>query len=57
MEAKFPHNKIGEMALNGNKTWIEFPYEIKEAEGDIREQFIRDFQGRKKRVERISAER
>lgn len=44
------------MALNGNKARIEFPYEIKKAEGDIREQFIRDFQGRldiKKKVERV----
>ena len=45
------------MSLNGNKTWIEFPYEIKEAESDIKEQFIKDFQGGLKRVEKGSAER
>lgn len=35
------------MALNGTKAQqYEFPYEIKEAEADVKEQFIRDFQGR-----------
>lgn len=34
------------MALNGNKAQYEFPYEIKEADADMKEQFIRDFKGR-----------
>lgn len=35
------------MALNGKKkAQYEFPYEIKEADADMKEQFIRDFQGR-----------
>ncbi|CAG9808187.1 unnamed protein product [Chironomus riparius] len=33
------------MAYNNNKGENEFPYEIKEAVGDMKEQFIRDFQG------------
>lgn len=33
------------MATTNNKVEYEFPYEIKEADGDIKEQFIRDFQG------------
>lgn len=35
------------MALNGNKAQLEFPYEIKEADADMKEQFIRDFEGRR----------
>lgn len=34
------------MATVNNKDENEFPYEIKEADGDMKEQFIRDFQGR-----------
>lgn len=34
------------MAFNNNKGENEFPYEIKEAEGDVREQFIKDFHGK-----------
>lgn len=33
------------MAFNNNKGENEFPYEIKEAVGDVKEQFIRDFHG------------
>lgn len=34
------------MAFNNNKGENEFPYEIKDAEGDVREQFIKDFHGK-----------
>jgi len=34
------------MAFNNNKGENEFPYEIKEAEGDLKLQFIKDFQGK-----------
>lgn len=38
------------MAFNNNKGENEFPYEIKEAEGDVREQFIKDFHGKWMRI-------
>lgn len=34
------------MAFNNNKGENYFPYEIKEAGGDVREQFIKDFHGK-----------
>lgn len=34
------------MELNGKEAWSEFPYEIKETDAYVKEQFIRDFQGR-----------
>lgn len=34
------------MAFDNNKGENEFPYEIKEAEGDVKEQFIKNFEGK-----------
>lgn len=33
------------MAFNNNKGENCFPFEIKEAEGEVKEKFIKDFQG------------
>lgn len=38
------------MAFNNNKGENYFPYEIKEAEGDVRERFIKDFHGKLKKI-------
>jgi hypothetical protein len=38
------------MAFNNNKGEIAFPYEIKEAEGEVRTQFIKDFHGKLKKI-------
>jgi hypothetical protein len=38
------------MAFNNNKGENGFPFEIKEAEGDVREQFIKDFHGKLKEL-------
>ena len=34
------------MVFNNNKGEVEFPFKIKEAEGAVREKFIKDFHGK-----------
>jgi hypothetical protein len=38
------------MAFNNNKGEIVFPYEIREAEGEVRAKFIKDFHGKLKKI-------
>ncbi|KAG5673429.1 hypothetical protein PVAND_003477 [Polypedilum vanderplanki] len=45
------------MTSNNNKNENEFPYEIKEADGDMKEQFIRDFQGQPTGYVQVGAEK
>lgn len=37
--------KLSKMSFNNNKGENDFPYEIKVVEGEVREQFIKDFHG------------
>lgn len=39
-------SESSKMAFNNNKGEPEFPFEIKEAEGAVREQFMKDFHGK-----------